>query len=109
MNNQIAILILCAFIGVGTFWFLLNFVDAVMVRRLRKKYKVDNDLSKQGELRRKQGESEFGRISEVTDRELLSEFERGQLFPTTNLKQAGNTEPVVRENRGFLGKLFKRK
>ena len=107
MNNQIIILILCSFSGIALCWFLLVLFDSVRVRYLRKKYIEYNDLSKQGELRRNKGASEFGRVSEVTDRELLSEFERGKFFPTTTTEQVRSSEPVVRQdNTNPRGKFF---
>lgn len=96
--------ILMAFIGIGFFGFMLLLFDSVRTRRLRKKYNEYNDLSKQGEIRRNKGASEFGRISAVTDREHLFEFERGKFLPTAITNQAGDNKSVVNESSSSTGK-----
>lgn len=113
MNNDLWILIAGAIIGIALFWFVLLFIDAVKLRRIRKRYNPDNDKSKQGEQRRKEG----GRIPAITsDRELtereyiaegldeFDEFKRRELLPSAVPIPVGDKQPTSREDSDSTGK-----
>lgn len=109
------------------FFFLLVLGQSWKTRRLRKKYREDDDASKQGERRRESGiakargktgevSGEFGevsrRIREISDREpsfeRFDKSEGRELLPSTSLDYDGEDGSGSRKTSNSSRNFFKR-
>lgn len=91
-----SLLVVLGIIGLGFFYFLLVLFSSMRTRRLRKKYKEEQDASKQGEKRRK---LEGGRIPSISRGAPEKERIRYSSFPTSNREPTfeGYDKPQRRE------------
>lgn len=92
-----SLLIVLGIIGLGFFYFLLVLGNAISIRRLRKKYKEEQDASKQGEKRR---QLEGGRIPAIPEGITEKERTRYPPLPTPNRKPT--LEGYDKSKRGEL-------
>ena len=80
--------------------FLLLLMDAYNLRRLRKKYKEEQDASREGERRRKNGEVDKFRAREFTA-EKQNSFKRQELFQGTVDSSTRQTSNSFGESSGI--------